>query len=181
MNSDVTHVIINAETGQVVDELFVGDKIVKMKDKKAKMEYLSNHMLDFNKNRSFVKMFDFDKDILDEINGNEAIFILKLFNYISYEDGVIRRGGHRNGKILNMKDLSSEINIPYDSLRRIIVSLTKKGVLYTGKIACSEDPSHLVKGIVANPYLFMRGSKMTYSTLNLFENTKWANYIDKEV
>lgn len=176
MEQKITHAIVKIDAGEVVDNLCIGDKVIKKDKQKNKEKFLSEYDINFNKDRKFVKMFEFDYEMLKELNGAESLFLIRLIPFISYDDGIVRRGGRLNGKRLDMNDLVDELDISYDKVRRAISSLTKKGILKTCKIACVESPSVTIKSIIVNPYIIMRGTKMSRNTIELFSDTKWAKY-----
>lgn len=173
MERQITHLIVNSETGVVVDNLKIGDKVVKQENVIARNDYLQTYDLDFQKDKKFVKVFNGMNEIRKNLTGNEALILLGMLDFVSYDDGIIRQGGHGNGKILNTKELAEEMGVQYENLRKVITSLTKKGVIGIHKTGSRDNPDSLIKSIIVNPYIFMRGTKMNKTILGLFEQSKW--------
>lgn len=169
-----THLIVNKETGEVVDELKLGDKVIKKENQEKVKDYFDEFDVDFQKEKRFIKMFDGMNDIRKHLNGNEALVLLGLLDFICYDDCIIRKGGHGNGKKLTIKELSDEMEINYNTFRGIITSLCKKGVLGIHKTG-NKDTKILTKSIIVNPYILMRGNKINKTVLSLFEDTNWNN------
>lgn len=125
-------------------------------------------------------MFDGTEE-LHKIIGNDGIFTtcLRLSKFISYDDCVLRYGGHKNGRILDTHDLSELMNIPYNTLRKHLAVLIKLGIIINNKSGnknnanCKE--AKYDNTIVVNPDVYMRGCMVDKTLLAMFSRTGWAN------
>jgi hypothetical protein len=170
---DVVAYVVNKRSGKTTDYIKEGDKIKHKETNKKKEEYLRDHEIDFNDGVPFVKLYKGMNNLRKYLTTGEFTIAVSLADYVSYEDCVIRRGGHHNGKILTIKELAEEMEIEYDSLRRTITSLVKKGVLGIHKTGCKDNPKILIKAITVNPYIYNRGKDVSKTALSLFSHTKW--------
>ena len=181
MEMEVTHYIVSKETGEIIDQLKVGDKVIKKENQEKQKEYFDTYETEFNKDKRFVKMFEGMNEVRKILTGSEALILLGMLDFVSYDDGIIRKGGHGNGKILTVEELADEMDVNYSTIRKTISSLTKKGIIGIHKTGCRDNPNLLIKSIIVNPYIFMRGTKMNKTILGLFEDANWnVNILDTE-
>lgn len=128
--------------------------------------------------KKFVKLFDGVNDLRKYLNNQgEFATAMSLADYVCYLDCVVRRGGVRNGKKLGIKELSDELEIPYNTLKRNIYSLNKKGVINYSKEG-SIDNKYVSENIVVNPDIYLRGYKVNKTVIALFENSGWKEYLE---
>jgi hypothetical protein len=175
-------VLIDIESGEVLDSVYYGDKVkIKHKeDELKKEEFLKNYDPEFNKGESFVKLYDKTLAVLRRnLKPTEFIFAISLAEFVSYNDGIIRKGGHGNGKFLTMEDLSKEMNLDYGVVRRIVPSLITKGIMCKYEVGSVENPKLKVKGYVCNPWIYMRGIAMNRTIMGLFEKSGWRELLNK--
>ena len=170
--------VINTD-GEIIDHIYDGDSIKHREDDEKKKEFLKKYDPEFNKGESFVKLYDKTLAVLRKhLKPAEFMFAISLAEYISYNDGSLRTGGHGNGKFLSMEDLSKEMDIDYNVVRRIMPVLTKKGIVCKYETGCVENPKLKVKGYVCNPWIFMRGVAMNRTIIGLFEKSGWRELLD---
>jgi hypothetical protein len=175
-------ILINYNSGEIIDTAYDGDKVKITHDDKEnnKKAFLDKYDTEFNKGESFVKLYDKTLAILrNNLKPAEFVFAISLAEYISYSDGILRKGGHGNGKFLTMEDLSKEMGVDYNVVRRIMPVLTKKGILCKYEVGCVENPKLKVKGYVCNPWIYMRGTFMDKTIIGLFEKSGWKELLNK--
>jgi hypothetical protein len=162
--------VINIETGEIMDTINDGDKIVHPKEP-------DDLIYNFNSGRMFVKMYhEVLLSLKKELTPAEGWFLTLLSNYICYQDCCLRRGGRPNGEAFNIKTLASELEYEYPTTRRLVSSLMKKGLLGYFATGSKDKPnakSLCVKLIVVNPYIFTRGNRVSKSVENLFSDAGW--------
>lgn len=161
--------IVNHETGEIMDDLYENDKIIHEKDKD------DNTIYDFNKGKDFVKLYVGVNNLRKYLTPNEFSIAISLADFVCYDDCILRKGGHHNGKIFTLQELSDEMDIPYNNLRRTINSLIKKGVIGIHKTGCKDKPNAIVKAITVNPYIYTKGTNVNKTILGLFENSNWKD------
>lgn len=181
-NEIIAHVV-SADTGVILDEIKPGDKIKHKEDDDKKKEYLNTYEVNFNQGVRFVKLFDEVLDTLSErLSVTEFRFAVRLAKHVSYDDCILRTNGHRNGKFLDISDISELLGENYKTTSRIMNGLVKKGVIGKHITGCIENPNLSVQCYTCNPYIYMRGTKVEKTILALFEKSGWAEiYSDTEV
>lgn len=160
--------VIDVETGEFLDDIYEKDKIVHYKE-----ESPEDKIYNFNKGESFVKLYLGVNELRKHLTPGEFTVALSLADFVCYDDCILRKGGHHNGKILTIKELADEMDVNYDALRKTITTLNKKGVIGIHKTGCKDKPNVLVKAITVNPYIYSRGNNVNKTILSLFEHTNW--------
>lgn len=158
--------VVNVKTGEVVDTLGVGDKIVHPKE-------ANNIQYNYSKGQSFIKIYVEVNALRKELTQGEFCVAMSLADFVCYEDFILRKGGHHNGKILTTRDLAVEMDMGYDNLRKIITSLVKKNVIGVHKTGIIDGTNQPAKAITANPYIYSKGNNANKTILSLYENSKW--------
>ena len=122
--------VINNDTGEIEYNFQDGDKIVTAEQSK----YLSEHVMNFNANEPFVKLYTRIVPILRKhLTPGEFTFLISLSEFVSYEDGIIRNCSHGNCNVVNQKELSGLLDIPYGNVRQFMRKLMNKGVIASVK------------------------------------------------
>lgn len=124
-----------------------------------------------------MKLFDGINELHKMLN-NDGIFstAVRLADFVCYDDCVLRMGGHKNGKVMNVHDLSEAMDIPYNTLRKHISALYKNGVLALCKTGTKGNPDLINDCIVANPDVFMRGININKTVITIFKEAGWTGY-----
>ena len=160
--------LINYKTGEVLTEIYPGDKIIKGEQQ----EYLSTHQRNFKKKEGFVKVYiNPIIELYKNLTTKELAVCLGLMPFISYTDGVLRY----NNKIVSIKTISELLNEDYDSYRKIIKSLYEKEVIKKIEVTSDINIYKTKKCIVVNPYVFFRGNDVDIRLKELFSDSIWAS------
>jgi len=172
--------VVSDETGEIIDEIYSGDKIVRMTESKKKKEaYKQQHVLNFNKGVSFVKTFSEAAYILSMmLSPKECQFVMGLNKFISYEDCSIKNGYGTDEHFMSLKELSEEMHVEYSRCSRIMTSLISKGVIgkfETGNIIDGKREYHFLM----NPYICINGSNPEKSVCKHFKGTGWEDFINE--
>ena len=160
--------VVDEETGEIISEIYEGDKIVRQQQD----EYKQTHYIGFKKKEAFVKVFTNPiTTLFKELPTKEYAVAMVLMPFISYNDGILRY----EGKMIDGKTISEILDENYDTFKRTISSLIKKGVL--ARITRDSDTyaNKKKKCLVVNPYIFLRGQDIEKDIVELFKDTKWAN------
>ncbi|MDF2951050.1 MAG: hypothetical protein K0S18_633 [Anaerocolumna sp.] len=166
--------VFNENTGEIIDYIYEGDSILRDKSKEANEKYERN----FNKGESFLKVYDKVMPILGKkLSNAEFAFTMQLLPYISYKDNVLKF----NGKILDIKELSSCMDVGYDNARKLVSSLIKKGILGRHETGCIERPTIKLQCITVNPFIFNRGTQMDKTVITLFKDSGWDKLIENNI
>ena len=163
--------VVCNETGEIETQLYPGDRIVRASDDKDVIK-------GYNGDKKFVKLYD---DITDELydllGNNNGMFTttMRLSKFVCYTDCVLRHGGHGHGKVLDVKDLTEELNMPYSTLKKHLNVLYSVGVLAYCKTGTKGNPGLISDCIIANPDVFMRGANVNSSVVAVFRNSGWSS------
>lgn len=177
-NDEIASVVVDVATGAITDSFRYGDSYKKQtrENRKKILEFLAkeDECVEINKGVSFVKLYD---DVLEELNrhlnGAEFNLAIRLAKHVSFKDCILRTNGNPNGKVLDSNDVSALLVIPYSTVRRLISSLIKKGVLGVHITGCKDDPTKQIKAITCNPFIFTRGNKVNNTIASLFSGSNW--------
>ncbi len=139
-----------------------------------RQEFLEKYVPNFNKGARFVKLYDGVLELLTKkLTKSELTFMFKLVRLVSYDDGILRIGGHGNGAILDLDGISESTGESYKNCSKLINGLIKKGVIGKHQTGCVENQDILINCYTFNPYILNRGTKMSKTILALFENSGW--------
>ena len=180
-NNIPTTLLVNASTGEIIDEVFQGDRISIKRE--AQDVYASTHIMNFNKDKSFVKIYDEVVPLLEKyLTLPEFKFAICLTPHVSFEDCIIRKTQDRRSKILTMKDLAALHNFKYDYVRKIMSSLKRKGIIgkhETGSILqdCTQEESTVY---TVNPYIYFRGSDILTPIHSFYERSGWQKLLSRD-
>lgn len=162
----ILYTIVDAD-GVIVDYIYEGDK-VKHQDEKNPLD---EKYFGFNKDKNFVKLYSGMSELKKRLTDREFAVAIALSDFVCYDDCCLREGGHGNGKVLTMKNLSEKLDINYNTLKEIMLSLRKKKILGTF-ITGTND-----KTITVNPYVYTRGSNVNKTVITYFENSEWRDIL----
>jgi len=154
-------IICDPETGEKIDELNTGDKIVRAKTQ----EYLKS-TVEILPNATYIKTYLRPLAMLSEsLTGPETYMVYYLLQYLSYESGILV---HQNGRTLSREYITEETGQSERQVDRTIERLKEKEVLKkvvgAGRQVC----------FLMNPWLFMRGKRINKTLYELFKNSRWA-------
>ena len=150
-----TALMIDYKTGEIKDNMYPGDQITIQREEQLK--YAREHIINFNKGKSFVKIYDESIGLLERyLTPPEFKFALCLATHVSYADCIIRRTRDPRSMILSMKDIAEIHGYKYDYVRKIMSQLKKKGVIgrhETGTIL-TKNAQNIDIVYTVNPYIY---------------------------
>lgn len=161
------------DVAEVVD--VKSGEVFKPKDGKIIIEeYEKDRFIAFDKGRDFMKLYiDIISKLVERLTPTEITFMLTLAPLMSYEDCVLRRGGHGNGEALNAKQIAEILGLEYHKARRLITSLEKKGVMGHHVTGSLYGDNSKKKVYTVNPYIFFRGAKLNRAVYDFYSKTGW--------
>lgn len=167
----------DAETGEVICET-EGTTLIEdnqpTPEELRRKEFLEKWDPQFNKGARFVKLYDGVLDVLvEKLSKAELQFMFKLVKLVSYDDSVLRRGGHGNGKILDINDIAEITGESYKNCCKLMKGLQNQGIIGKHETGCIGSPNILIKCYTFNPYVLNRGVKLDKTIAALFEDTGW--------
>lgn len=164
--------VVNQDTGEIENILQDGDRILKAKS----IEHLSNKKKQFNKGKSFVKLYDeVVPDLVEYLNGAELKYILAISQHVSYSDCVLRKTSNNLSEPISASEFGQIHNYPYSTVKKVFNSLKKKGVLAYVEIG-SVFPDYVgkvEKMYLVNPYIYFRGMEINETVKTIFDKSGW--------
>lgn len=179
-NMNVTH--IDTDTGEIIGSTSgvttIQDNNL-TKSEQIRNEYIKEHILNFNKNRNYVKLWTEVSYLLAmTLKPKELQVAIALSKYISYEDCALVIGYGKGQHYMDLKEIASELHSDYTNISRVINSLITKGVL--GKFITGNKFDNTLETIyVANPFIFLKGKNPSSDVCNYFLNSGWIEKINE--
>ena len=171
--------ILDYETGEITNEINEGDKVKIVRDEQA--EYRANHVMNFNKDEPFVKMFDKTVFILSEHLSNAAFKLaIKLASNVSYEDCILRKTSDIRSSVATLEELAEIHGYSYSNFRHLFSELKKKYVVgkhETGPKTKNPGQNNLYMYTV-NPYIYFRGKNVDKAALTFYDKSGWKELIN---
>ena len=147
------------EHGEIVDELYEGDRIIR----KSTYEYLGKR-INIHGDANFIKVYSKPLfDLADDLTGNESVMLIYLLRYLGY-DCILR---FNNGKAITRKFILADTAQSQKTVDRAIHGLIEKGIV--GKHKTTETYCYTV-----NPYIFAKGTEVDKGIAAFYVTTKWA-------
>lgn len=182
---NVTH--IDTDTGEIICQT---EGCTEIKDstlseeEKAKKEYEETHIMNFNKDKKFVKLYTDGLPILKEhLTPTEFMFTILLAEFVTWEDCILRATSNGNSHVINAKEIAELLNMDYGVVRRLISALKRKGVIgkhETGSILPNAD----IKAnnvYTANPYIFFKGINVNSTVATFYQNSGWQQLLCQDI
>ena len=154
--------VVDETTGEVVDTLLSGDRISRAKS----IEYMFNNP-QASENEQFAKFWNRASDALSRCEYMNIVsrVCMRLMPYIRYDSGVL---AYSNGVLLDIGSIQKICeDMDERSVRRAMAHLVSDSVY--AKVTKEPPPRY-----IANPYIFMRGKRVSRTLVELFKDTKWA-------
>lgn len=149
--------VVSMETGEIIDEVREGDKI--LRDKSS--EYLDStkewDMKVFYKGNSAELRL-----LMKDLSIYEKSFLFSVAPYVDFTDCHL---SYRNGVDIGSEDLVRITGMGRRQVYEIIGELIKKDILYKGKN--SKNRQYFV-----NPWLFCKGNRINKVLKTMFKNYK---------
>jgi hypothetical protein len=149
--------ILNVDTGEIIDELKDGDKIVR----KASSDYL-NETQDWVLGKFTKSSMDEIRKLVLELNSHEMALLFCASAYVGYEDCCIK---YDNGRALDVIDFIEMTKLSRTTIYNVLNSLRKKDIIFRGKN--SQGDLYFV-----NPWLYCRGNRINNVLKTMFKNYK---------
>lgn len=172
---------VDAETGEIIcttSGCTCIEDNSKTEAELEKEEYKNTHCLNFNKNESSVKMFpSVMAKIATALKPSELKTICALSKYIEYETNILFYGNRKNKHYMTLQEISEVTGIDDANISKVINPLIKKGVLGIFKTV-NKQTGKKEKYYVVNPYIYFNGKNCSKTTLALFENSGWKEFLN---
>lgn len=154
---EMSRVILKLKNNGInTDNFFYGYRETDTKD---------DNKITWEPENSFLKVFPESLiQMSTKLNGTEAMVIVALMPFISYESGRLKK---HNQDSMKIKDISLLTGLHENTVSRLMISLVNKQVFYRGKTG--EGHTH---EFYANPYIFFKGKYINKTLIDMFKDYK---------
>ena len=162
--------VVDFETGEIKDELFPGDRIVRKKQreyiKKNVEEIEEDRFYNFGQDNKFSMLSEYAaKQLADEnLTASEYRIMLVMISNTNYKSGLITFG---NNRPLTKEWLSKELEISQKTTTNAIKTLIDRGII-------AQNITNRKTKYFFNPYIQYRGRWINKTLYEMFRNTRWA-------
>lgn len=151
----MSKVVVDTDTGEVVTEIKLGDRIVRAKT----IEYLNNTQ-EWKIEHFYKGNLAEIKKWMKELSPNEKAILFTVSPYVGYEDCCLK---HENGNMISFDDIVELSGLSRSTVSETINSLLAKDILYKGKNG--KERQYFV-----NPWLFAKGNRINKVLKTMFRN-----------
>jgi hypothetical protein len=144
-------------------EICFGERRYVLMEQELEKDKNKDKTINFNKNKTFVRLYCGILELKKKLTDREFAVAIALSDFVC-DDCCLREGGRGNGKILTMQDLSEKLDVTYDNLKGIILSLRKKNIL---AIFIDKDKRKIIS---VNPYVYSRDSRVSDVSATYFKD-----------
>jgi hypothetical protein len=122
----------------------------------------------WRKDDEFIKVFPKEiAEIAPFLSGTEIVIVLLLMNCMSYNDGLLRKGGRPDGKPITMEYIEKMTGYTRKTVVKSMGNLVRKRVYFYGRTGRKEtDPYQFY----ANPYIFFKGKYINPTLISMFKD-----------
>jgi hypothetical protein len=159
----MARVVIDTETGQIVNELRDGDRIVHATSIEAFREFESAP-----KGETFTKLYHKVIPLIVDcgLSASELILFMHLAVNLRYLSNVAK---YPNGRLITRDNLQNDLKISESTVKRSIYRLIKLGLI-------AEASTVEGKVFIVNPFIVTVGDKINKTVYDLFRKSKWARW-----
>jgi len=159
----MARVVIDTETGQIMNELRDGDRIVHATSIEAFRELESAP-----KGETFTKLYHKVIPLIVDcgLSASELILFMHLAVNLRYLSNVAK---YPNGRLITRDNLQNDLKISESTVKRSIYRLIKLGLI-------AEASTVEGKVFIVNPFVVTVGDKINKTVYDLFRKSKWARW-----
>lgn len=159
----MARVVIDTETGQIMNELRDGDRIVHATSIEAFREFESAP-----KGETFTKLYHKVIPLIVDcgLSASELILFMHLAVNLRYLSNVAK---YPNGRLITRDNLQNDLKISESTVKRSIYRLIKLGLI-------AEASTIEGKVFIVNPFVVTVGDKINKTVYDLFRKSKWARW-----
>ena len=160
MRNDLKGVVINPETGEINNEIYEGDRIVRRKSD----DYL-NETVELNVSETFGKIyFDVLPDVIEALTPQECKMLFILMQYLRKDSGVLK---YKNGKPVTIDNIVKSSKTAKRTAERALQGLRDKDIVQSIR-----RPQG--RFLLLNPYVVMNGRRIDRTCYDIFYKSRWA-------
>ncbi len=156
-------IIMNTETGEMVDELKEGDSILRKSSIESRMQFETAP-----KGEYFTKLYHAIMPMLIDtsLTGAEIMAFMFLSTHLRPMSNVSK---YDNGRLITRENLQSELGVSDRTIKSTVYRLVKEGLIV-------ETLTQEGKVFIVNPYIVSTGDKVNKTVYDLFRKSKWARW-----
>lgn len=107
-----------------------------------------------------------------ELSNRDFAWFMRLIPYINQSECILV---DKQGKYLNVKQISTLLGVNYDNAKSVFRSFEALQLIGKVERKSQKDLYKTIKVIVVNPYIFFNGKNLEKDVYELFKNSIWAN------
>jgi hypothetical protein len=159
----LSKLVYETETGEVIDEIYNGDRIVRGASIEAIKELESAP-----EGETFTKLYHKVIPTIAQckLTSTELVVFLYLGSNLRYISNVSK---YINGKLITRENLQHDLKLPEVTVKRAILRLVKEGLIIEARTIEG-------KVFVVNPFVLSVGDKVSKTVYDLFRKSKWARW-----
>lgn len=164
-NNGSVAVIVDSDTGEITDEIYPGDRIVRHSSVKSlkKLKSVDDDKSEIWNLKNFYKANVSEMKLwLVDLSQAEKAFLFSIAPYVSFDDCHLQYG---NGIDIGTEDLMKITNMSRTLVYQTIDTLIQKDILYKGKNSKNRQ-------FFVNPWLFCKGNRINKVLRTMFKNYK---------
>ncbi len=164
--------IVDTKTGEVIDELYEGDKYRIMRRQQIEFynehgeKIRSNTMNYFGQDENFSMLSEFSaKQLADEkLTSTEYRILLIMISNTHYKSGLV---AFKNNRPITEEWLVNYLKLTDKTVKNSIKTLVDRGII-------NKSTTNYKTKYFFNPFIQYRGRWINRTLYELFKNTKWA-------
>lgn len=162
--------ILNLETGEIEDELYPGDRIVRKKQidylRKNEEQKHKDRMYSFGQDSKFSMLSNYAaKQLADEkLTSAEYRVMLLMISNTNYKSGLVTLGNNHD---ITADWITKTLKINKKTTDSCIKTLIDKGII-------AQNTTNSRTKYFFNPYIQYKGRWINRTLYEMFRNTKWA-------
>lgn len=159
----MSKLVYETETGQVINEIFDGDKIIRGASVEAIKELESAPQ-----GETFTKLYHKVIPLIAQckLTSTELVVFLYLGSNLRYISNVAK---YQNGKLITRENLQQDLKLPEVTIKRSVLRLIKEGLIIEARTIEG-------KVFIVNPFVLSVGDKISKTVYDLFRKSKWARW-----
>lgn len=165
-NKNIKFNVVDVKSGELINVMYEGDRL-----RRSESDELIQNTIELGKKEEFIKVFVKPLLKLSTMLSNpEAWFVTYLLKYIDYTSGVLKND---LGECVTIDTMMDESGLKPSYTYSLLKSLCDKGVIAKCK---TEGQTYFVM----NPYIFMKGKRVSNTLVDIFKNTQWVNIFKED-
>jgi hypothetical protein len=159
----LSKLVYETKTGQVIDEIFDNDRIVRGTSIEAIKELESAP-----RGETFTKLYHKVIPLIAQckLTSTELVVFLYLGSNLRYISNVAK---YHNGKLITRDNLQHDLKLPEVTIKRSVLRLIKEGLIIEARTIEG-------KVFIVNPFVLSVGDKISKTVYDLFRKSKWARW-----